>query len=72
MGSFIPQCLDRIERRGARRAGYSPKKTPTAADTVTAITMACNENTIFHREPRNRKSEQDAASEYRSHRRHRS
>ena len=40
-----------IERRGATR-GTVRKKNPTAADTVTAITMACNENTIFH--PANR------------------
>ena len=57
----------------ARRAGYSPKKTPTAADTVTAITMACNENTIFH--PSRAAQSQirtGCRPEYRSHRRHHS
>ena len=44
----------------ARRAGIQSKKTPTAADTVTAITMACNENTIFHPRTAQSKSEQDA------------
>ena len=65
---FIHTAMPSIGSSDAARRADTVRKKPTAADTVTAITMACNEKHYLpSREPRNRKSNR-CRPEYRSHR----
>ena len=60
MGSFIPQCLDRIERRGATRGIQSEENPDRRRHGHGDHDGLQRKHHLPSREPRNRKSEQDA------------